>query len=115
MRPRPCSCGPRPRSAPPTREGRPMATTDPFDALHRPLVPRRPRPQFAAALRRRLTEEFNMTTTDTTTVRMPAMFHIRVPDADRAMAFFGAVFDWQAERVEFEGHIRHYTTNTTAT
>ncbi|HZN15377.1 MAG TPA: VOC family protein [Acidimicrobiales bacterium] len=91
-----------------------MATSDPFEALHLPLVPRRPRPQFAAALKRRLTEELSMTTAETT-VRMPAMFHIRVPDPDQAMAFFGAVFDWEGERVEFEGHIRHYMTNTTAT
>ncbi len=90
-----------------------MATsTDPFDALLRPPAPRRPRPQFAAALRRRIEEELNMTTTEAT-VHLPAMFHIAVPDADRAMAFFGAVFDWQGERVEWEGHVRHYMTNTT--
>jgi predicted enzyme related to lactoylglutathione lyase len=90
-----------------------MATsTDPFDALRRPALPRRVRPQFAAALRRRLEEELNMTTTTTTDVKLPDMFHIRVPNADRAMTFFGAVLDWQGERVEWEGHVRHYMTNT---
>ncbi len=28
------------------------------------------------------------------------------------MSFFGDLFDWQAERVEWEGHVRHYVVNT---
>ena len=31
------------------------------------------------------------------------------------MKFFGALFGWQAERVAMEGHISHYTINTTTT
>ena len=36
-------------------------------------------------------------------------------DADRAMRFFGALFGWQAEHVPFDGHVSHYTVNTTTT
>ena len=43
------------------------------------------------------------------------MVHLRVGDADRAMQFFGALFGWQAERVPFDGHVSHYTINTTTT
>jgi predicted enzyme related to lactoylglutathione lyase len=38
--------------------------------------------------------------------------HIGVPNADRAMAFFSRLFDWESERVEWEGHVRHYLVNT---
>jgi predicted enzyme related to lactoylglutathione lyase len=44
-----------------------------------------------------------------------AMVHLRVHDADRAMQFFGALFGWEAERVPFENHVSHYTTNTATT
>ena len=44
-----------------------------------------------------------------------ALVHLRVGDADRAMAFFERQFGWQAERVPFEGHISHYTLNTAVT
>ncbi|MGH8978844.1 MAG: VOC family protein [Acidimicrobiia bacterium] len=44
-----------------------------------------------------------------------AMVHLRVGDADRAMKFFGALFQWDAERVVFPGHVSHYTINTTTT
>ena len=44
-----------------------------------------------------------------------AMVHLRVEDADRAIAFFGALFDWEAERVLFDEHVSHYTINTALT
>jgi predicted enzyme related to lactoylglutathione lyase len=96
---------------------------DPFDALRRPVVPLAPRPAFVASLRRRLQEELNMTLTDDHAAggASPAgaaplvMVHLRVGDADRAMAFFGALLDWQGERVEFEDHVSYYTTNTETT
>ena len=57
-----------------------------------------------------------MTTTDTTMVEGAlAMVHLRVNDADRAMRFFGSLFGWQAERVEFDNHISHYTVNNEVT
>jgi predicted enzyme related to lactoylglutathione lyase len=43
------------------------------------------------------------------------MVHLKVPDADRAMAFYEAIFGWQAERVLVEGHVSHYTINTDVT
>ena len=43
------------------------------------------------------------------------MVHLRVDDADRAIRFFGSLFGWQAERVEFENHISHYTVNNEVT
>jgi hypothetical protein len=58
-----------------------------------------------------------MTTTDDTSLREGtlAMVHLRVADADRAMTFFGSLFGWQAERVEFGDHISHYTVNNEVT
>ena len=44
-----------------------------------------------------------------------AMVHLRVADADRAMTFFGALCGWEAERVEFDDHLSHYTLNTGVT
>ena len=44
-----------------------------------------------------------------------AMVHLRVDDANHGMRFFGALFGWQAERVPFDGHVSHYTINTTTT
>ena len=96
---------------------------DPFDALRRPIVPLAPRPGYAASLRRRLQEELNMTLTDdhATGGASPAgaaplvMVHLRVGDADRAMAFFAALLDWEGERVEFDDHVSYYTTNTETT
>ena len=96
---------------------------DPLDALRRPVVPRAPRPAFAAALRHRLEEELGMSLTDENRRTEPTridegglgMVHLRVGDADRAMAFFGALFDWEAERVEFGDHVSHYVHNTTPT
>ena len=96
-------------------KGKAMAA-DPFEALRRPSPSRRPRVGFAVALRRRLEEELHMTTTDdqldVEAVRIPAMVHLGVADADRAIRFFGLLFDWEAERVEYRGHIRHYVYNT---
>jgi uncharacterized protein len=43
------------------------------------------------------------------------MVHLRVGDADRAMRFFGDLFDWEAERVPFDDHMSHYTVNTRLT
>ncbi len=109
---------------------------DPFAALRRPPAPLAPRPAFAASLRRRLQEELGMTTSPTTTASGPAadasdagdpspgepvddgslaMVHLRVADADRAARFFGELLGWQAERVEFDGHVSHYTVNTAMT
>jgi predicted enzyme related to lactoylglutathione lyase len=91
-------------------------TSDPFDALRRPSPSRRPRVDFAVALRRQLEQELDMTTTneqlDVDAARIPAMVHLGVADADRAMQFYGPLFDWEAERVEYRGHIRHYVYNT---
>ena len=92
---------------------------EPLDVLRRDAAPARPDPRFAVALRRRLEEELGMTTVDDTTDRTTApappalaMVHLGVADADRAMRFYGELFGWESERVEFEGHIRHYVTNT---
>jgi predicted enzyme related to lactoylglutathione lyase len=90
--------------------------SDPFDALRRPSPSRRPRVDFAVALRRQLEEELHVNTTneqlETEVARIPAMLHIGVADADRAMRFYGSPFDWEAERLEYRGHIRHYVYNT---
>jgi predicted enzyme related to lactoylglutathione lyase len=95
---------------------------DPFDTLRRPIVPLAARPDFAAALRRRLQEELDMSVTDdlaapdTPLARADlVMVHLRVRDADRAMAFFGALLGWEAERVVFSDHVSHYTVNTEVT
>jgi hypothetical protein len=40
------------------------------------------------------------------------MVHLRVGDADRAMAFFGARFGREGERAVFDDHVSHYTINT---
>lgn len=94
---------------------------DPFDALYRPIVPLAPPPEFASSLRRRLERELTMTLSeDTPRLTTEAqgtlvMVHLNVPDADRAMAFYEALFGWQAERVLVEGHISHYTINTEVT
>jgi len=101
------------------REG--VGVADPFEALRRPVVPLAPRADFAAALRRRLEQETGMTTTGATTTRplkaegTLAMVHLRVADADRAMAFFGQLLGWEAERVLFEDHVSHFTVNTEVT
>jgi len=89
--------------------------TDPFEALRRPAPPIAPRHEFAAQLRRRLEQELGMTATTITTDGALAMVHLRVPDADRAMAFFGHLLDWDGERVEFEGRVNYYTLNTEVT
>jgi predicted enzyme related to lactoylglutathione lyase len=93
---------------------------DPFDALRRSFTPTRPRVHFAVSLRRRILEELGMTMSDdlertTTDHGRLALVHLGVPDADRAMAFFGALFGWQAERVLYQGHVNHYTLNTSVT
>jgi uncharacterized protein len=87
---------------------------DPFVALRRPIVPLAPRPAFAASMRRRLQEELNMADTDDQGAQL-VMVHLRVGNADQAMAFFGALLDWEGERVEFEDHVSYYTTNTETT
>src|SRR3954451_7982981 len=96
---------------------------DPLDQLHRPLTPIAPRPEFAASLRRRMLEELAMTITQRQEQGQRrkgdhgalGMVHLRVGDADRAMRFFGALFDWEGERVEMDDHISHYVSNTTVT
>jgi predicted enzyme related to lactoylglutathione lyase len=96
--------------------------TDPFDALRRPIVAQRPRPQFAAVLERRLREELAMPLVDDLAIDGDAsaihgslrMVHLRVGDADRAMRFFDDLFGWVGERY-VEGHVSHYTLNTAVT
>jgi predicted enzyme related to lactoylglutathione lyase len=96
---------------------------DPFAVLHRPVPTIRPRPQFVIDLRRRLQEELDMSVTETTGPDAGSsvdhgilgLVHLRVADADRAMAFFADAFGWVGERVEFGDHISHYTLNTAVT
>jgi predicted enzyme related to lactoylglutathione lyase len=99
---------------------------DPFTVLGRPAPTVRPRPQFVIALRRRLQEELDMSLTDATGTDAPAaqpdvdhgalgLVHVRVADADRAMAFFSAAFGWVGERYDGDGHVSHYTRNTAVT
>jgi predicted enzyme related to lactoylglutathione lyase len=95
---------------------------DPFDDLRRAAVPLAPSREFTASLFARLREELGMTSTVGAHDAEPevahghlVMVHFRVADADRAMRFFGELFGWEAERVPFEGHISHYTTNTETT
>ena len=91
---------------------------EPLDVLRRDHVAVRPDPRFAVALRRRLEEELGMSLLDDTTTPtdvgdpVPSMVHIGVADPDRAMHFFGALLGWESERVDFEGHVRHYMINT---
>jgi predicted enzyme related to lactoylglutathione lyase len=62
-----------------------------------------------------------MTLTDDQVTPQPALdgtlalVHLRVRDADRAMAFFERLLGWEAERVPFEGHVSYYTLNTAVT
>ena len=96
---------------------------DPFDDLRRPSVPLVPRAAVVASLFSRLREEFGMSSTveaqdsESTEVAFGglAMVHLRVGDADRAMQFFDALFEWQAERVPMGSHVSHYTVNTATT
>jgi uncharacterized protein len=94
---------------------------DPFEALYRPIVPFAPPSSLVASLRRRLEQELTMTLSEDTppqateTKGSLVMVHLKVPDADRAMAFYEALFGWQAERVLVGGHISHYTINTEVT
>ena len=77
--------------------------------------------EYEGVMRRRLEQELGMTLTGnpltppTSLDGTLALVHLRVGDADRAMAFFERQFGWQAERVPFEGHISHYTLNTAVT
>ena len=97
--------------------------SDPFDVLHRPIVPARPRPQFVIALRRRLQEELSLSLTDDLSTddafRVEhgalGLVHLRVADADRAIVFFGAAFGWRSERFDGDGHVSHYVNNTEVT
>src|SRR5205823_4820208 len=125
--PRHCWCGPGPPSARPMRGGSAMPEhPDPFEQLRRPMAPLAPSSSFAASLRRRLEQDTGQQVSESTAtdnVTPPAqeadgtlaMVHLRVADADRAMAFFGALCGWEAERVEFDDHVSHYTLNTTVT
>jgi predicted enzyme related to lactoylglutathione lyase len=85
---------------------------DSFDALQRPYRPRRPDTRFAVELLRRLEQEAGMPTDlaapTLTRTLIPKMVHLGVSDADRAARFFGEVLEWQTERVEYRGHVRHY-------
>lgn len=85
---------------------------DAFEALRQPVAPLAPSDDFAAALRRRIEEELHMTDVDARarTGRL-AMVHLRVPDADRAMRFFGDLFGWEGERWAPGDHVSWYTLN----
>ena len=65
-------------------------TSDPFDALRRPSPSRRPRVDFAVALRRQLEQELAMSTTndqlDVDVTHIPAMVHLGVADAGQGHA-----------------------------
>lgn len=94
---------------------------DPFESLRRPVTPLAPRRAFAATLRRRLEEEVGMPRTEQTSTS-PAiaegaliMVHLQVPDADRAIRFFGDLFGWEAERAVVDGNVSYYVTNTALT
>src|SRR5687768_2784534 len=90
-------------------------TTDPFDALRLPAVPRPPRPEFADRLRRRLQEELGMTTTEPiTSTGQVRLVHIAVPDADRALAFFQQLFGWEPD-THHGDFTSHYIVNTAVT
>jgi catechol 2,3-dioxygenase-like lactoylglutathione lyase family enzyme len=64
--------------------------TDPFDALHLPVVPIAPRPEFAAALLRRITGRPDATA-ESATVRY------FVDDLDTAVGFYTQVLDFEEE------------------
>src|SRR5688500_19345318 len=94
---------------------------DPFEGLTHAASPVRPNPQFAIALRQRLLEELDMTTTDKVlddrgaSAGVPprlAMVHLRVGDSARAVAFFGALFGWEAETWADGEHHAAYVNNT---
>lgn len=97
---------------------------DPLHQLRRLSSPARPNPRFAISLWRRIEEELGMTTTSTSTDTSTSargdtrpsgqvgIVHIRVADADRAAAFFGALLDWDTSRAEDDRRIAHYVTNT---
>lgn len=94
---------------------------DQFEALYRPIVPLAPPSGFASSLRRRLEQELSMTLSQDIPRRATeaegtlVMVHLKVPDADQAMAFYEALFGWEAERILVGGHISHYTINTEVT
>jgi predicted enzyme related to lactoylglutathione lyase len=84
--------------------------TDAFEALRRPIVPARPRPEFAAALRRQLNEELPLPT-DHGSLKL---VHVAVRDAEQAMRFFGSLFGWEGERYATD-FVSYYTLNTAVT
>jgi predicted enzyme related to lactoylglutathione lyase len=93
--------------------------TDPLHQMRRLSSPARPNPRFAISLWRRIEEELGMTPTVTTDLSAPSqairqlgIVHIRVADADRAIAFFGALLDWDGERAQDERRLAYYVTNT---
>lgn len=73
-------------------------STDPFDALHEPVVPVDPRPDFAARLRERLSRAVldqgaDMTTTEREAAQPPTLTpYIVVADARRALDWYVEVF-----------------------
>jgi catechol 2,3-dioxygenase-like lactoylglutathione lyase family enzyme len=64
---------------------------DPFDALHLPIVPIEPRPEFAADLLRRIQERAATDARQTATVRY------FVADLDRAVEFYCRQLDFEEE------------------
>ncbi|MFC4586779.1 VOC family protein [Sphaerisporangium corydalis] len=75
--------------------------SDPFDALREPVVPVDPDPRFAARLRARI--ERALLDTRGTTMTTPTLprqgdagyVSLRVPDIERAAAFYGSAFGWR--------------------
>jgi catechol 2,3-dioxygenase-like lactoylglutathione lyase family enzyme len=65
--------------------------TDPFEILRLPVIPIEPRPQFAAALLRRLAGQADRTTTASASVRY------FVDDLDTAVGFYTGVLDFEVE------------------
>jgi len=91
--------------------------TDPLHQLRRLSSPARPNPRFAISLWRRIEEELGMTVTSASTdivreATQVGIIHVRVADADRAAAFFGALLDWDTSRAVDDRRTAHYVTNT---
>jgi catechol 2,3-dioxygenase-like lactoylglutathione lyase family enzyme len=65
--------------------------SDPFEILRLPVIPIEPRPQFAAALLRRLAGRPNPTTAE------PASVRYFVDDLDVAVRFYTGLLDFEVE------------------
>src|SRR5690242_19532826 len=90
MPPRRCWSGRGPRCAASTRR-RAAAMADPLDALRLPLVPVQPRPEFAAALLRRIEGAGEPP------AGRPATVRYFVTDLDTAVAFYRDLLGFEVE------------------